>query len=89
MPIVMSSETPLPMPRWVICSPSHMSSIVPAVMKITDVDHEARLADDDDLAVVVDVVTGEQLARVLQVETISSVPWIKQMTDRARNACTA
>ena len=31
MPIVISSETPLPMPRWVICSPSHISSIVPAV----------------------------------------------------------
>ena len=32
MPMVMTSETPLPMPRSVICSPSHMSSIVPVVM---------------------------------------------------------
>jgi hypothetical protein len=31
MPTVMISEMPLPMPRWVICSPSHMSSMVPAV----------------------------------------------------------
>ncbi len=31
MPIVIRSETPLPMPRCVICSPSHIMSIVPAV----------------------------------------------------------
>ncbi len=30
MPMVMMSEMPLPMPRSVIWSPSHMSSIVPA-----------------------------------------------------------
>ncbi len=34
---VIRSETPLPMPRWVICSPSHMRSMVPAVMKMTEV----------------------------------------------------
>jgi hypothetical protein len=39
----MSSETPLPIPRWVICSPSHISSIVPAVMKITDVKMKLHL----------------------------------------------
>ena len=32
MPMVMTSETPLPMPRSVICSPSHISIIVPVVM---------------------------------------------------------
>ena len=31
MPMVMTSETPLPMPRSVICSPSHISNIVPVV----------------------------------------------------------
>ena len=31
MPIVMISEIPLPIPRSVICSPSHMTNTVPAV----------------------------------------------------------
>ena len=31
----MISDMPLPMPRWVISSPSHMMSAVPAVMVIT------------------------------------------------------
>ena len=31
IPAKMSSETPLPMPRSVICSPSHMTKIVPVV----------------------------------------------------------
>ena len=35
MPMVMISDTPLPMPRSVICSPSHISSIVPVVMMST------------------------------------------------------
>ena len=30
-----SSEMPLPMPRWVISSPIHMSSVVPAVSVVT------------------------------------------------------
>ena len=30
----MSSEMPLPIPRWVISSPNHMSRIVPAVRAI-------------------------------------------------------
>ena len=29
------SEMPLPMPRWVISSPSHMSRVAPAVSEIT------------------------------------------------------
>ena len=29
------SEIPLPIPRWVISSPSHISSVVPAVRQIT------------------------------------------------------
>ncbi len=32
MPTVMTSEMPLPMPRSVICSPSHINSIVPTVI---------------------------------------------------------
>ena len=31
MPMVITRETPLPMPRSVICSPSHISNIVPVV----------------------------------------------------------
>ena len=31
MPIVITSETPLPMPRSVICSPSHMMKALPVV----------------------------------------------------------
>ena len=31
----MSSEMPLPMPRWVMSSPIHISSTVPAVSEIT------------------------------------------------------
>ncbi len=31
MPMKMMSEMPLPMPRSVICSPSHIMSMVPAV----------------------------------------------------------
>ena len=31
MPAKMSSDMPLPMPRSVICSPSHMMNIVPVV----------------------------------------------------------
>ncbi len=42
MPTVMSSEMPLPMPRAVICSPSHMSNMVPAVRKMTDVTRKLK-----------------------------------------------
>src|SRR5256885_733617 len=31
IPIVMTSDTPLPIPRSVICSPNHISNIVPVV----------------------------------------------------------
>ena len=34
MPAKMISEMPLPMPRSVICSPSHMMNAVPAVRVI-------------------------------------------------------
>ena len=37
IPTVIKSETPLPIPRVVICSPSHIMRSVPAVMKITEV----------------------------------------------------
>ena len=35
MPVKISSDMPLPMPRSVICSPSHMMNAVPAVSVIT------------------------------------------------------
>ncbi len=35
MPVKMSSDMPFPMPRSVICSPSHMMKAVPAVSVIT------------------------------------------------------
>jgi hypothetical protein len=35
MPAKMMSEMPLPMPRSVICSPSHMMKAVPAVREMT------------------------------------------------------
>ena len=39
----MSSEIPLPIPRWVISSPSHISSTVPAVSEMTMRNTLARL----------------------------------------------
>ncbi len=35
MPLKMISEVPLPTPRWVICSPSHIRKTVPQVSEIT------------------------------------------------------
>ena len=35
MPMVMTSDTPLPTPRSLICSPSHISNMVPVVMMST------------------------------------------------------
>ena len=35
MPAMMISEMPLPMPRLVICSPSHIRNIVPPTRLIT------------------------------------------------------
>ena len=35
MPAMMISETPLPMPRLVICSPSHSRNIVPPTRLMT------------------------------------------------------
>ena len=37
MPAKMISETPLPMPRSVTCSPSHIRNMVPAVSETTAV----------------------------------------------------
>ena len=37
-----SSEMPLPTPRWVISSPSHISSVVPAVTEMHDQVEAAR-----------------------------------------------
>ena len=35
MPAMMMSDTPLPMPRLVICSPSHIRNMVPPISEIT------------------------------------------------------
>ena len=35
MPAMMISDMPLPMPRLVICSPSHIRNIVPPTSEIT------------------------------------------------------
>ena len=56
MPAKMMSEMPLPMPRSVICSPSHMRNIVPVVSVIIAVirnmqpriDHETALGFERD-----------------------------------------
>ena len=42
MPAKMIIEMPLPMPRSVICSPSHMRNIVPVMSVITVVKRNAR-----------------------------------------------
>ncbi len=46
MPAKMISEMPLPMPRWVICSPSHIRNIVPpvSVMMVETVKKKPGLA---------------------------------------------
>ena len=35
MPAMMISDTPLPIPRLVICSPSHIRNIVPPISEMT------------------------------------------------------
>ena len=35
MPTVIRMEVPLPMPRWVICSPNHSMTMEPAVRRVT------------------------------------------------------
>ena len=35
MPAMMISEMPLPMPRLVICSPSHIRNMVPPISEMT------------------------------------------------------
>ena len=42
MPEKMISEMPLPTPRWVICSPSHIRNMVPPVSVITVVRRKKR-----------------------------------------------
>ena len=48
MPEKMISEMPLPMPRAVICSPSHIRNMVPPVSVMTrgDAEEPARIGDD-------------------------------------------
>jgi hypothetical protein len=47
MPAKMISEMPLPMPREVICSPSHIRNMVPPVSVITvDAEEPAGIGDD-------------------------------------------
>ena len=43
MPVKMSSDMPLPMPRSVICSPSHMMKAVPVVRVMTHIGMKAYL----------------------------------------------
>ena len=45
MPAKMISEMPLPMPRAVICSPSHIRNMVPPVSVITVVMPEEQARD--------------------------------------------
>ena len=45
MPAKMISEMPLPMPRSVICSPSHMMNAVPVVSEIIVIDVEVPAWD--------------------------------------------
>ena len=49
MPEKMISDMPLPMPRAVICSPSHIRNMVPPVSVITVVMHEEQAGIDDDV----------------------------------------
>ena len=47
MPVKMSSDMPLPMPRSVICSPSHMMKAVPAVSVMMHSGTKAPRGDGD------------------------------------------
>ena len=42
MPAMMISEMPLPMPRLVICSPSHIRNMVPPTIEMTVVTRNMR-----------------------------------------------
>ena len=42
MPAKISSDMPLPMPRSVICSPSHMMNIVPVVSVSTHISRKPQ-----------------------------------------------
>ena len=42
MPAKMISEMPLPTPRWVICSPSHIRNMVPPTIVTTVVTSKNR-----------------------------------------------
>ena len=76
MPAKMMSEMPLPMPRSVICSPSHIRNIVPVVSVIIVVirntspglDHEPalRLERDGDAEGLEDREAERAVARVLR-----------------------
>ena len=48
MPAKMMSEMPLPMPRSVICSPSHMMNAVPEVSVMTVMTRNAQPGVVDD-----------------------------------------
>jgi hypothetical protein len=42
MPAKISSDIPFPMPRSVICSPSHMTNIVPVVIVRTHINRKPQ-----------------------------------------------
>ena len=48
MPVKMISDMPLPMPRSLICSPSHMMNAVPGGERQNRQQHEAEARIDDD-----------------------------------------
>ena len=50
MPAKMISEMPLPTPRLVICSPIHISSMVPPVRVMTAPMRKNQAGMDDDVA---------------------------------------
>ena len=50
MPVKISSDMPLPMPRSVICSPSHMMKAVPAVRVMTHIGMNGAARNGDHVA---------------------------------------
>ena len=93
MPAKMMSEMPLPMPREVICSPSHIRNIVPPVSVTTavkrknqpgSIDDAGRALEPDGDAVGLE--HGEhhgQVARVLVDDLAALLALLLQLLERA------
>ena len=83
MPAKMMSEMPLPMPRSVICSPSHMMKAVPVVSVIIVMQAEAPARIGHDLA------HGAVGAVVRALEPARDAERLDERQDDAcRSACT-